>query len=81
MMTQNLTKLEEVTLDWVSHDYENVESIIRNVGEDMGTDVTASEIFLTLMKLHRKNLVSAMVENKGQLSIFHFHRHLLTKLS
>lgn len=58
-MPPNLTKLEQVTLEWVSHDYENVDSIITNISEDMGAEVATADLFLTLIKLHRKNLVSA----------------------
>jgi len=59
MKPPNLTKLEQVMLDRLSHNYENINSIISNISEDMGTKVATADLFLILIKLHRKNLVSA----------------------
>jgi hypothetical protein len=55
----NLATLEQVTLAWVTSDYETVDSILGNVVEEMGTAVAPADVFRTLAGLHKQGLVDA----------------------
>lgn len=59
MNSGDLTQLEQATLEWVSLDYENVETICDNISEAIGREVPKVDVYSSLISLHKKELVEA----------------------
>lgn len=58
-MTDSLQKLEEISLYWVSMDYETIDTIIKNVSDDFGDKISVDQLHNALVTLRTKGLVES----------------------
>ena len=58
-MVDSLTELEFTVLGWVGNDYESLNTIDKNVIDDMGREVSLVELHDTLVALQSYGLVNS----------------------